>query len=158
MRGINLAHLRGRWRCLLAAFLIGICGCGAEDTRAKVVPVTGQVLYKGEPVAGASVAFWGDGTATPAVGQTDSSGKFKLTTQDREGAVLGKHKVTVSKIEVKGGATGNPSMEDAAKAPAVVTEAKSELPKKYSEQAQSPLEQTVTASGPNDFKLELKDE
>lgn len=157
MFGINWVVVYGGRRLLLPALLLGLYGCGATDTRPTVVPVTGQVLYNGEPVAGAQVAFWGDGTSTPAVGQTDSSGRFKLMTQEREGAIPGKHKVTVSKTEVLGGTGDSPSMDDAAKAPAVATETKSHLPEKYGDQSQSPLEQTVTNSGPNDFKLELTD-
>lgn len=141
-----------------ALAILLISSCGTKDTLPKVVPVTGEVLYQGKPVAGALVTFLGDGTAPPAVGQTDTAGKFKLLTQDREGAAPGKYRITVSKVETVGGAANtNPSMDEAAKAPAIATQTKSSLPAKYGDPTQSPLEQTVTEAGPNEFSLTLKD-
>lgn len=151
--------MKSSCRLLTFAFMsVLISSCGTKDSLPKVVPVTGEVLYQGKPVAGALVTFLGEGSATPAVGQTDAAGKFKLQTQDREGAAPGKYRVTVSKVETVGGAANaNPSMDEAAKAPAVATQTKSSLPAKYGDSTQSPLEQTVTEAGPNEFKLDLKD-
>ncbi len=73
-----------------------------------------------------------------ASGTTDAQGKFRLTTfENSDGAVLGEHKVTVSKAQANPAMTGNvedPSASYGAAMAAAASgkiETKHELPPKY---------------------------
>lgn len=79
-------------------------GCGNNDEYATV-PVSGVVTCKGKPVANATVNFSPlrgqgraeDKTGRLALGMTDKDGRFTLTTyENNDGAIVGKHVVTVS--------------------------------------------------------------
>lgn len=83
--------------------LVAIVGCGPG---ASTVPVSGTVTQNGKPVEGATVTFLrGGGDISKgelAIGKTDASGKFELTTHfgsksSAAGAPPGEYKVTVSK-------------------------------------------------------------
>lgn len=90
---------------LLLTFAVAIpllsgCGSSKAEYPAKVFPVTGQIMWQGQPVAGADVVFFNPDTNRSAFGRTDDSGKYKLTTfESNDGAVAGRQIVTVSKIE-----------------------------------------------------------
>jgi hypothetical protein len=145
--------------CALALVLASIAGCGAGGDHPTVYPVTGTVIYKGQPVADAVVAFQGENATKLATGKTDAQGRFQLTTYEPgDGAVPGKHHASVSKVTATPAAsTTSASMEDAAAAAKTQTQAvaKSELPEQYADPARSQLEFTVTESGPNDFQIDL---
>jgi hypothetical protein len=140
--------------CVLAVFI----GCGGESGP-DVYPVTGTVSYNGQPVEGAVVGFVGEAATKMATGTTDAQGRFELTTyKPGDGAVAGKHKVTVTKITGGGGGgSGTVSMEEAYESTEGPAEAKNELPSKYEGADTSPLEFTVSAGDTNDFKIELTD-
>jgi len=164
----NLAHFPAR--CIVGlwvvlAFFVTGCGPGGAP-KPSTVKVTGKVLYKDQPVAGASVAFLGDGQIPAAWGRTDAEGKFELTTTESgDGAVPGMHKVTVSKSaapKTTSTATGVASMEEAVKKsqePKGKEEAAptSLLPEKYAQAATSTLSFEVKSPGPNDFTIKLED-
>src|SRR5687768_7124826 len=57
-------------------------GCQKSDNRPRRVPVSGIVLYKGQPVADATVLFGPVGSTPAATGTTDASGRYQLTTFD----------------------------------------------------------------------------
>lgn len=82
---------------------IATIGC---SPRLPLVPVTGQVTMKGEPLAGAIVVFAPeaatDGVVRVGSAVTGADGRFALQTNEsprssRPGAVAGAFKVTVSK-------------------------------------------------------------
>jgi hypothetical protein len=135
-----------------------VVGCGGE-TGPEVYPVAGTVLYRGEPVEGAVVAFQSENATKLATGTTDPQGRFELSTYEPgDGAVPGKHKVTVTKIaQAGGGSSGTASMEEAYQSTQAPAEAKNQLPSKYEVAGTSPLEFTVSADDTNDFKIELTD-
>ena len=54
-------------------------GCGEESDRPPVHPVSGTVMYNGEAIAGATVAFWAEGASRAATGVTNSEGEFQLS-------------------------------------------------------------------------------
>lgn len=94
-REIALARTVG-----VICLLVLIAGCG--DGRVSVYPVTGTVLYHGEPAADADVTFYD--TRPPEQtrdipipqGRTDAQGQFKLTTfEENDGAPAGKYRVAV---------------------------------------------------------------
>ncbi|MEZ6057260.1 MAG: hypothetical protein R3C01_11205 [Planctomycetaceae bacterium] len=74
-------------------------GCGGAPERPSVAKVTGTITRGGTPVAHADVVFHPQGTGDigkAASGKTDATGKFELSTFDaNDGAVVGKHKVTI---------------------------------------------------------------
>ena len=139
--------------CLVAFF----GGCG--ETGPDLCPVTGTVIYQGGPVEDAVVAFRGEAATKLATGRTDAEGRFELTTfEDGDGAVAGKHQVTVSKFVVEGPGTSGPvSMDEAAENPQPQAESRNFLPAKYADPARPLIELTVSEDGPNDFTIELSD-
>jgi hypothetical protein len=88
---------------LSLAFLIPITflissGCGNSE---RVVPIHGLVTHNGQPVAGLVVSFVPEAATETGVstGQTDDNGRYdlKVVKSGKSGAVVGTHKVWVSK-------------------------------------------------------------
>lgn len=166
---------------LLLPLVIGCGGNGNPPTE----NVSGTVTLDGNPVEGATVAFIPDDSANgkPAVGRTDASGKFKLTSfESGDGAMLGSYKIQVDKYDTPDGGVNpyGPPPEDnppppnrklteeeeqalqaqgytasAATPQGKEEKAKNHLPAKYGKIATSGLTYTVV-EGDNDVKLELK--
>jgi hypothetical protein len=86
---------------LVVGLLVFVAGC--ED--AKIVPVSGRVTLGKRPVANATVIFQplseepnpGPGSQ----GKTDREGRFtlQLMTKDRKGALVGRHRVSITAYE-----------------------------------------------------------
>lgn len=75
---------------IAAAFL----GCGSRGP--KTARVSGTVTMAGKPLANVGVTFLPTKKGPAAFGTTNDNGEFTLTTTRRgDGAVIGKHKVTV---------------------------------------------------------------
>jgi hypothetical protein len=71
--------------------LLLLASCGDSN----VVPVTGTLTYKSQPVKNAYIDFV-PANGRPSWGETDEQGRFKLNyEQGRDGALIGKHKVWV---------------------------------------------------------------
>ncbi|WP_339734225.1 hypothetical protein [uncultured Gimesia sp.] len=91
-------------RVLLFFFLLLIGqGCGGGPGNLDVAKVSGKVTCEGKPVTQGSIAFTpitdGDRTmpGKPALSKINSDGTFQLTTYEQhDGAVVGKHKVSVT--------------------------------------------------------------
>src|SRR6478672_6692857 len=94
---------------LCIVLLPPLIGCSGGHGTATVV---GTVLYKNQPVEGATVNFLPKGEtpgAKPAHGRTDSGGHFTLTTyfdptDQPVGALPGEYSVTITKIDEPKGA------------------------------------------------------
>jgi hypothetical protein len=140
-----------------------LAGCGGND-HPETVPVAGTVTYKGAPVEGAQVSFMAPGAPRAAIGTTNSQGKFQLTTfEENDGAVIGKHAVTISKSGADQPAGGMDAMNpsdaygQAMGAAASGTGAEEgELPARYANPQSSGLEAEVTRDGTNDFTFPLE--
>jgi hypothetical protein len=79
-------------------------GCNGGD---GLVPVGGVVSLDGEPLGGASVMFHHESGQT-AYGLSDANGRFRLTTREaNDGALVGRHRVTVTLAVVEGGVAAN---------------------------------------------------
>lgn len=146
---------------LLAIAIAYVSGCGGGKAPAgpKTARATGKVTYKKQPVEGATVSFLGDGKTSPAMAITDSLGDFVLTTtRSGDGAVPGKHRVTVTKIVGPPTKTGPMTMEEAAKA-AKEKPAKplSMLPSRYGSADSSGLNFEVKEGQKNNFPIDLVD-
>jgi hypothetical protein len=128
------------------------------------------VTRKGSPVEGVAVTFipsGGDGES--AVGVTDSSGKFQLTTRSKDdGAVAGKYKVSLAKYEgqpaTAGGGQMNPDLDDVNQYPEGYDESKASqlppsknvFPAKYSDADRSGLTADVQETD-NTINFEIPD-
>jgi len=78
-----------------------LAGCGPQ--KPETVKVRGLVSLDGKPVEDATVGFTPKDGGRPAMGTTDASGQFLLTTfAPGDGAIVGTHTVTVSKIRSTG--------------------------------------------------------
>jgi hypothetical protein len=153
-RRTNDMHRKaGRPRKVLAVLaLVILAGCSGGRGTASV---SGTVLYKNQPVDGASVSLLPkseSAEAKPARGTTDTSGNFTVTTyfgpdDQPAGALPGEYRVTITKIDEPQG------VFDPLKDPPP----KSHLPAKYGTPQASPLSATVTAAGPNHFEFKLED-
>jgi hypothetical protein len=147
VRLIAPAHLL----LLLACGLI-VTGCSSGSV-SGTVPVSGKVIYQGQPVTGATVSFVGEGNARPAVAISDESGTYDLMTLDTRGAMPGKYTVLVSKMDAVAGADKPISMDEAAKNMGKAKEPKSVLPAKYADPAKTPFKVEVK---PRTNKLDLQ--
>jgi hypothetical protein len=136
--------------------VLGGCGGGPE-----LHPVSGTVSYRGEMVQGATVTFRCEEANTIATGTTDAQGRFELSTyQAGQGAVAGKHTVTVTKASAAAEpGSGSMSMEDAMKQGPrpPKTEPQALLPAKYADPARPQIEYTVSPGEKNEFAIELTD-
>lgn len=162
---MNRRVLKLRYVLALAFCVVG-CGDAGSAGSPKLVPVKGRVVYNGKPVAGATVAFHAENAPRPAAGTTDADGRFELTMFNTgDGAMIGDNVVTIA----KGGdpATGSSSTDGQSalemydkmykKQQAGEDPNKGEIPEKYRNLKDSPQKNHVTAQGPNDFTIELKD-
>lgn len=152
--------------CVLLTCVL-LVGCGGGSDRPPVAPVSGTVLVGDKPLADATVTFHleGEGTPRSGMGRTDEAGNFRITTYDtNDGAYVGTHTVTVSKVDPAdtiggqdmeiGGDAYSKAMEAAANPKAEPP--KQQVPEKYSKKESSPLKVTVDAAGKSDVKLILE--
>ncbi|HIF01436.1 MAG TPA: carboxypeptidase regulatory-like domain-containing protein [Fuerstia sp.] len=121
---------------LFPAVILSTAGCGSDGP--ELCTVVGIVTMDGQPVPNAFVVFTPQGPGRPSEMKTDAEGRFELQyTEDRAGALVGKHDVTVSTEDIPD------------EGPAV----KETIPAKYNRAGA--IEVTVT-DGANDIKLELE--
>ena len=104
--------LTTRWCCMLAwaaATLAAVIGCGKQS---NVVPVSGRVVFNGQPLADVAVNFGpvtgGLDGAYAAYGKTGSDGRYalKLVDNGRRGATVGKNRVTLNESGTGGESDG----------------------------------------------------
>jgi hypothetical protein len=138
------------WLLLVAA------GCQKGPAGPALVPVAGTVTLDGKPLSGAQVTLIPTGTTggQAAVGKTDASGKFAVTTPDltQQGAAAGSYRVLISKKVNPDGTDFQPSPDQD---PALATY-KEILPPVYSDDAQTTLTAEVPAGGTSDLRFDLK--
>jgi hypothetical protein len=86
--------------------IFALPGCAREAH--QIVPVSGEVKWKNQPLARAHVYFQPmasagkDEPGPESYGKTDEEGKFvlKVVVLNRPGAIVGKHRVRISKLGV----------------------------------------------------------
>lgn len=130
--------------CLLAIS----SGCGGGDGRAKLYPVTGSVIVKGQPAEGAEVVFFpadeslrGTGHPMPN-GLVGPDGKFALGSYGPgDGAPAGEYQITIVWPEEVKINPNNPETPPA----------RDRLKDRYAAPAQSGLTATIEA-GPTELK------
>ncbi len=79
-------------------FAAMLAGCGRPMP--SMVPVSGRVLYRGQPLAGGIIVFTPDaergGHGPLACGEIDADGRYTLRTDGAPGAAVGWHVVTIA--------------------------------------------------------------
>ncbi|MSR32390.1 MAG: hypothetical protein EXR99_12895 [Gemmataceae bacterium] len=100
------------WAMLPAGFLAFLlCGCGGGPNLAKV---SGTITYQGKPVTGALVTFYPEDKENirGSMGETDEKGRYVLWTfNPGDGALVGSHKVAISKRGPPEKGTLHPSLK-----------------------------------------------
>lgn len=144
---MNKLHLGGQ------LFLIGIVGCGSVVTGEvlSTVRVAGTVTLNGKALEHYKVTFFPEGSR-PASGVSDASGKFVLgTNKVGDGAVVGRHKVSVVYV---GPPNTNPEagMNDFSAPPPP----KMKIPAKYNDPSKSGIVIEIASGGITDATVELK--
>ena len=89
---------------LTCAMLSG-CGSGLD-----LAPVTGRVTMNGQPVTQGEITFWAE-NGPPAIGQITADGAYTLRTLQDDGALVGRHKVTIMSTKVSGGSAAPATFE-----------------------------------------------
>lgn len=157
--------------------MLSACGEAPEGGNVTLAEAGGVVTFKGAPLADASVTFIPE-SGPVAIGTTDLSGKFKLSTGIRPGAAIGNCKVTVTLMSAGSASGGNAinaktqaegadmqkkMIEMAQRGAAgggpgagTAAPAKSIIPERYGQPASSGLSRKVeTDSSKNQFTIEL---
>jgi len=140
---------RGTRLLVAAAMALALVVAGGCRKGMPTVPVSGKVTYKGQPLKFGSVLFQPEVGPT-ARGAIQPDGTFTLSTDGKDGAVVGKHRV-----EIKCATTQDPS----APPPNRNTEqpaGKSLIPERYTSYGTSGFEVEVK-SGMEPVPLDLKD-
>ena len=153
----------GAWaRWMLVLGFLGFplfAGCGSD--RPETTPVGGIVTWDGRPVTEGRIMFYPE-NGRAATGQIGSDGTYSLTTfKPNDGAMLGKHRVTIKAVSVVGGTPQPRSFQEelaqgrsGGQAPVTPGTVKWLVPKEYSQVDTTPLTAEVSP-GKNtvDFNL-----
>ena len=141
-----------RVRSLLGLVLVFVSGCGSE----KLAPVSGTVTLDGKPLAGATVSFQPtaerEGIEAPlgSTGKTNDKGEYTLQTiTGKPGAVVGKHKVAISRHAQQVG-------DSDARAPRGGWPLKDQVPTQYNEQTTLTYDVPAGGSDKADFALKSR--
>ncbi len=137
-----------------AAGLILLAGCG--PSRPATAPVHGRVTYQGKPVVEGTIIFQ-PVKGRQSIGEIAPDGGYVLTTfEPGDGALLGRHKVTIEARRISQTLAGDDLDEEgsAGYGPPVVTWL---VPEKYSRPDSSPLTAEVK-EGENTFDFDLPDD
>lgn len=143
----------------LLSLLIG-CSSGQDQwtkSRPKVVLVQGTVLYKGAPLADATITFTNKETATTAYARSGADGKFSLTTfNNGDGAAPGKQDVSIRKVLLIDKAKKGTDTGASSEIPPLPEE-RWLIPQKYGNPDTSGLGLDIPDAGNQKLILDLKD-
>ena len=83
---------------LLGVVVVSVTGCGRSDLP-ELGTVSGTVMLNNQPLANAIVKFTPQEAGRPSSAETDEEGRYSLIyVADVDGAIVGKHTVTVRRI------------------------------------------------------------
>lgn len=150
---------------------MAIAGCGkvAEPTfSSELVPAEGTVRFGAEPAADVEIVFTPEvvkGETTerhPAMGKTDASGGFSMTTppggsakelENYKGVMPGDYVVTFHKFALP---DGTPFTEEMAKTSGpMAVGARDIIPVQFTSPATSPIKAKIVGGGNMDLEFEL---
>lgn len=135
--------------CVLVAAL-----AGCSDSGLKLAEVSGVVTVDGQPMDYVGVVFH-PSIGPIATGNTDAEGRFKLTTANESGALVGQHTVTIA--DRTGAVTYTKSQDGLLGAPVKKRggPAGPRFSKHYARSSTSDLQVSVEAGERNEFVFEL---
>lgn len=154
---------RLRLLCRGSLVLLFIVGCSGGAKIPRLLRVTGKVIYKEQPVAGAQIGFISkldNKDVFSARGVTNDKGEFSLTTyvdpkHEMSGATPGEFVVTVTKVDkpdpkevMANFSKSNPTMKGMFK---------QLIPPVYADAKRSTLNATVEEGEDNKFEFKLVD-
>jgi hypothetical protein len=87
-----------RFSKLSCWLIVCLVAGGCNRSGLNLAPVEGVVKHKGTPLEGAGVLFL-PASGPFAMGTTDANGKFTLMTANEDGALVGEHRVIISKTQ-----------------------------------------------------------
>jgi hypothetical protein len=160
MMGMRKMQLHRQWAAfVLLGCVLAIVGCGGDS--AKYLPVSGMVTLDGAPLKSGAIAFAADmgndykGTNTPSGTITD--GKYKVMTGNKDGAPVGKWKVTITGAAPMGMGAGGPvSTPGAGPLPPPAGMGGTQIAPKYMDPAKTPLKVEVKdGMDPKQFDLSV---
>ncbi len=133
---------------LLVVSLIVGCSGGI-----RVVPVDGVVTKDGKPLEKVMVEFWPESDGFRSFGETNSEGKFVLTTHDgeRKGATVGSHRIVLKDSAV----LGDKFMGRAGENVDMSKGRKPRFGQNYMNSESTPLRAEVTVGATNNFPIEI---
>lgn len=149
-----------RFAVLVCVAAVVGCGRSTPSNRSQTVPVKGTVTYKNAPVEGATVSFLPqDAKSKGAVGRTDKSGRYRLTTfKPGDGALPASYRVVIAKTTSESRLSEDQQKEYLAKGKQLPPNVeKDDLPAKYKNDATSKLTADVKEGGKAEFNFELTD-
>lgn len=120
--------------------------CSCAGPRYEIAEVDGVVKYRGQPMKRLVVQFLPE-RGPSSIGETDDNGRFRLRYQEpnssqlRDGAVVGKHRVVVADIDRPVAGQGEEPRPG-------------RIPDRYGDLTQSPLSQEVR-SGKQTIEIRL---
>ncbi len=147
------------------AIVIGLFGCN-KTPKLNTVAASGTVTYHGRPVAGASVGFYpiDANSGKPAIGQTDSEGRFTLKTPlggttSSPGALLGDYTATVTKAKTVAPTAlpGNPSLMSEAERKKMMDEMEQKSRSAYGKEGDSSPTEPDRPAAQSDLPLRYAD-
>ncbi|MBN1854514.1 MAG: carboxypeptidase regulatory-like domain-containing protein [Pirellulales bacterium] len=102
---MNHSLFQGPYRVLVGAALFGILICCGCQPSLEIAPVSGTITYEGRPLPGATITtqpMTKEGSQDPgpgSFGKTDADGHYtlELVSPARQGAIVGTHRVTISR-------------------------------------------------------------
>lgn len=154
-----------RWSCEARAFVAGVllavpavgltgCGGGSGAKIERVVPVSGTLTFKGQPLEHHQVTLQPEDGRRAAVGVSDAAGKFTLGTNDvADGAPPGRSRVAV----VFAPPTVDTSLTASAMdKPVPLPKPKVKIPTKYNSAQTSNLTREIPEEGQPDLKIDLE--
>jgi hypothetical protein len=154
---INLRMSRVAGLVMLSLVLLPGCGGGSGPV---MYAAKGKVTYQSKPVPDANVMFAPENGA-PAMGKTDSSGYFSLSTNGQSGAMPGKGIWTITAfepVELPPPISADEAGKLAAQGKLPIVVGKSIIPEKYGTTITSGLNYEVTTtSSKNNFDIALTD-
>jgi hypothetical protein len=139
---------------LILLLLSVLPGCGSD--RAETALVTGRVTIDGRPVTEGRITFY-PGKGRSATGSLAADGTYSLTTwEEGDGAVLGKHQVTIKATHSSGAAPSSFEQELQGGGPAAAS-IEWLVPPTFAQRTTTPLSEEVV-EGANTIDFELKSE
>jgi hypothetical protein len=96
MRTAMIYGAQARYVAFGCALIMLLFASGCDRSGLNLAPVEGIVTQNGQPVPGAGVLFL-PAQGPMAMGTTDANGHFTLMTANRPGAIVGDHRVVISK-------------------------------------------------------------